>query len=57
MVSGVRISTSLESVAILGVDAGSSGTSRPLTLSSDNGTIGDITSMILSTGSIVSSVG
>ena len=57
MVSGVRISTSLESVVILGVDAGNSGTSRPLPLSSSNGTIGDITSMILSIGSIVSSVG
>ena len=57
MVSDVGISTSLKSVATLGVDSGSNGTSQPLTLSSDNGTIGDITSMILSTGSIVSSVG
>ena len=57
MVSDVGISTSLKSVATLGVYSGSNGTSQPLTLSSGNGTIGDITSMILNTGSIVSSVG
>ena len=57
MVLGVGISTRSGSVAILCVDASSSGMTRPLTLSSGNGTDGDSASMIVSIVSIVSGFG